>query len=1375
VTPSTRAAGPSASVIALITTLSLILSLFASVPVARATHTNGPLVDPDPHPGSANQECGDFEGDYQFEFKVDEDKSPTGLNGTFKQGDTGVDVSANTDFQVTLSVSGNKLSFAANFPVQTVFVKGGPVGGHLYDYTTLAFPVNHDNGLTVMPSATGQLYGISHVSFCFDEPPKFPALKVEKTPDGGIIDAGQNLSFTIKVTNTGDAAAANVKVTDDLDTRFTWSHNQAGTCSIESSKLLCTIASLAAGASFTVTVTAPTTGSVCGAIPNVASASADGLNPVNDPGDITIRCAQINLAKTPDGGWVEIDGAITFAIVASNSGQAAAQGVEVFDDLPGTGWSIVGGAATTLLNCAISSAAHPSLGNIGQWLSCPNNTIAAGGSAKVTVTKTAAYPGDCGRIDNTASVTTTNDGSDSDPGHVTVLCADIEVDKTPDDGTVDAGGLATFTITVSNTGDATATGVELTDQLPATAAGWTILSSDWPAAPAAGACEISAGGLLECGPVSLAAGGSLVLVVQSRTTLDDCGVLDNPVASVTTTNDGSDEDGGKITVLCPELNILKSTTTPAVNAGDLVSYTITLQNDGDGAAHGIMLTDQLPDGITWSVEKAGCDIVANELSCDVGTLASGASYSVTVTGTAGADECPSIANTASFTSSNAGSGSTSEAPTTITVNCPDLELEKTGSEVVVAGGTAFHTITVTNHDDGDAYDVVLTDHLPNIVTGGWEVTATTGIPMAACDVASNTLTCELDVLDSGASFSVTVSAEVAASDCPSLLNEASVAASNEPSDKLGDNSGEHEIAVECPDTSVTKEATTPVVDAGMTATFEIVVSAGGTGTNENVVLVDHLIGSADDWDYSVSGGGATDDDCAILDDPSLYLRCEFGDLEPGVSVTVTLTYQTDADDCPSIANAATVTALNDVDGSNNESELATVDVDCPDLKITKEAAASPISAGELAEFAITIWNVGPGTAYDVELVDTLPAGTLWTLLDDDGMTCSTSLVPGQQTITCTLGELAPGEENARTVRIGYETSQDDCGVLENAVTVAGGNEPSDKAGSDNADEASIIVECPGLNMLKTADADPIIAGETASYTITVWNAGPGTAFDVTIEDTIPAGWTFDDSACDSAASSLEEGGMESWSCTINALGVSDMAGGVQIKISGPTTRDDCGLLTNTAFASASNADDELERSDTITVMCPELVLDKEADADEIVISGPNDDLQADPAVITWTLTYTLTDGPVTNAVITDELPMGLVYVPGSASDGGVYDEATNTLTWTFPTLSESGSVTYQTAVDPETISRVDPTVNVAVISSDQTPEDEGQDQVSVVVDPPPLGGTPTPRPSMPDTATGFGPNGEPITVPVELLVVVFLGSLGALALANVRTARSRGR
>ena len=38
---------------------------------------------------------------------------------------------------------------------------------------------------------------------------------------------------------------------------------------------------------------------------------------------------------------------------------------------------------------------------------------------------------------------------------------------------------------------------------------------------------------------------------------------------------------------------------------------------------------------------------------------------------------------------------------------------------------------------------------------------------------------------------------------------------------------------------------------------------------------------------------------------------------------------------------------------------------------------------------------------------------------------------------------------------------------------------------------------------------------------------------------------------------------------------------------------------------------------------------------------------------------------------------------------------------------------------------------------------------------------------MPNTALVFGPAGEPITVPIELLAFFLFGSLGTLAFANV--------
>jgi len=75
------------------------------------------------------------------------------------------------------------------------------------------------------------------------------------------------------------------------------------------------------------------------------------------------------------------------------------------------------------------------------------------------------------------------------------------------------------------------------------------------------------------------------------------------------------------------------------------------------------------------------------------------------------------------------------------------------------------------------------------------------------------------------------------------------------------------------------------------------------------------------------------------------------------------------------------------------------------------------------------------------------------------------------------------------------------------------------------------------------------------------------------------------------------------------------------------------------------------------------------------------------STVEYTLTCRNTDNmAVTNALLTDPLPAHLSYVPDSASDGGVYDAATRTLTWTLGTLhpgDPARALTFQATVDAD--------------------------------------------------------------------------------------------
>src|SRR4029077_9339251 len=99
--------------------------------------------------------------------------------------------------------------------------------------------------------------------------------------------------------------------------------------------------------------------------------------------------------------------------------------------------------------------------NIGPVANGANATL----SIVATVTGTAA-------ITNTATKTAEDqadpvNGNNSATATVTALGADIAITKTVDNATPNLGSNVTFTITVTNNGPSTATGVQVTDALPA--------------------------------------------------------------------------------------------------------------------------------------------------------------------------------------------------------------------------------------------------------------------------------------------------------------------------------------------------------------------------------------------------------------------------------------------------------------------------------------------------------------------------------------------------------------------------------------------------------------------------------------------------------------------------------------------------------------------------------------------------------------------------------------------------------------------------------------------------------------------------------------------------------------------------------------------
>jgi uncharacterized repeat protein (TIGR01451 family) len=160
--------------------------------------------------------------------------------------------------------------------------------------------------------------------------------------------------------------------------------------------------------------------------------------------------------------------------------------------------------------------------------------------------------------------------------------------------------------------------------------------------------------------------------------------------------------------------------------------------------------------------------------------------------------------------------------------------------------------------------------------------------------------------------------------------------------------------------------------------------------------------------------------------------------------------------------------------------------------------------------------------------------------------------------------------------------------------------------------------------------------------------------------------------------------------------------------------------------------------ETVTVIAPDLTILKSFTGNSKGIGPGGIPQAAEGDTLTYTLTYDLTNGPVHNAVIWDTLPVGLTYVSGSATNNAEFtfdsfNATTRVLTWVAPIATTDGSVTYKVKVAKGSAELPQPLINVVRIVSDET--DEDQDDARVLVAPPPLAATATPRITLPPTDT----------------------------------------
>ncbi len=302
-----------------------------------------------------------------------------------------------------------------------------------------------------------------------------------------------------------------------------------------------------------------------------------------------------------------------------------------------------------------------------------------------------------------------NEGATSACGTepLTVNAPKLSIIKTSDTGEtlVSAGDTIGFTITVTNAGPGTATGVTLSDPLPTTPGLSWVLDT----ANSSAGCTLAAG-VVNCTARDLAAAGTIKVHVTSTTTAASCTTINN-TATYNSTNGGTDSASASVVVNCPDIKVTKVPDNATVNAGDAIGFTMVVTNNGPGVAKGVTLSDTLPvfNGASWSISPAvqGCAITAGVLNCSFGDMGVGveSAKSVHLSSTTTAESCGVVTNKVDVAATNEPAANTNNnsATATVTVNCPDVTVTKVADAGTVSAGDQIgFTMVVTNNGPGVA-------------------------------------------------------------------------------------------------------------------------------------------------------------------------------------------------------------------------------------------------------------------------------------------------------------------------------------------------------------------------------------------------------------------------------------------------------------------------------------------------------------------------------------------------------------------------------------------------------------------------------------------------------------------------------------------------
>ena len=398
---------------------------------------------------------------------------------------------------------------------------------------------------------------------------------------------------------------------------------------------------------------------------------------------------------------------VTYTFQIFNPGTVDAQGVNFSDAIP-AGTTFVSGTTSTGVPVVLTNnVANAGIGRIAAGATVTVTIVLASGSASFTNT---------GLITSTVPTVIASDNDSASATTNVTASADLAVNVVGPFDPIAIGATITYQVTISNSGPSVAANVVLNDLLP-TGTTYVSASSD-----VAGATFTLLGGSVTGTFGSLASGGliNVIIIVQTDpntpSQVFDTATVSSDTADSDTTNNTAVSNTTTV-VPSADVAILSETATPTnVLAGQTVTYTIIVSNNGPSPATGVTLVDTLPNGLTFvsgTVAGGSVSFLNGLVIAPVGSIAAGQQTTVTLV------LMPMFAGT--FTDSvvvsatqldpNGNNNSSSATITAFAISDVSVTLAApTGSGNV--GEPLTFTATVTNNGPSPAANVQFAAALP---------------------------------------------------------------------------------------------------------------------------------------------------------------------------------------------------------------------------------------------------------------------------------------------------------------------------------------------------------------------------------------------------------------------------------------------------------------------------------------------------------------------------------------------------------------------------------------------------------------------------------------------------------------------------------------